>query len=74
MRASLVVQGLRIHLATQETLAQSLVWEDPTSRGATKPLRSRACVQQLLKPALYNRELPQEESPRSLQQEEACVQ
>ena len=49
MRASLVVQGLRIHLATQETLAQSLVWEDPTSRGATKPLRSRACVQQLLK-------------------------
>ena len=37
-RASLVVQGLRIHLPMQRTWVPSLVWEDPTSLGATKPV------------------------------------
>ena len=32
---SLVVQWLRIHLPMQETRVQSLIWEDPTCRGAT---------------------------------------
>ena len=36
--ASLVVQWLRIHLLMQETQVQSLVWEDPTCGGATKPV------------------------------------
>ena len=36
-RASLVVQKLRIHLPMQSTQVQSLVQEDPTFLGATKP-------------------------------------
>ena len=32
-----MVQWLRIHLAMQGTLVQSVVQEDPTCRGATKP-------------------------------------
>ena len=37
-RASLVAQWLRIRLPTQGTQIRSLVWEDPTCRGATKPV------------------------------------
>ena len=36
---SLVAQWLRIHLPTQGTQVRSLVREDPTCRGATKPVR-----------------------------------
>ena len=36
---SLVAQWLRIHLPMQATQVQSLVREDPTCRGATKPMR-----------------------------------
>ena len=39
MGASLVVQWLRIHLPMQGTRVRSLVQEDPTCRGATKPMR-----------------------------------
>ena len=35
---SLVVQWLRIHLPMQGTQVRSLVQEDPTCRGATKPV------------------------------------
>ena len=35
-RASLVVQGLRIHLAIQGTAVQSLIQGDPTCHGATE--------------------------------------
>ena len=35
----LVVQWLRIHLPTQGTEVQSVVWEDSTCHGATKPKR-----------------------------------
>ena len=35
---SLVVQWLRIRLTMQGTRVRSLVWEDPTCRGATKPV------------------------------------
>ena len=35
---SLVVQWLRIRLPMQGTRVQSLVSEDPTGRGATKPV------------------------------------
>ena len=38
-RASLVVQWLRICLPMQGTWVRTLVWEDPTYRGATKPVR-----------------------------------
>ena len=37
-RASLVVQWLRIRLPMQETQVRALVREDPTCRGATKPV------------------------------------
>ena len=36
--ASLVAQWLRIRLPMQETRVQALVQEDPTCRGATKPV------------------------------------
>ncbi|KAJ8783825.1 hypothetical protein J1605_008868 [Eschrichtius robustus] len=35
---SLVAQWLRIRLPMQGTRVQALVWEDPTCRGATKPV------------------------------------
>ena len=38
-RTSLVAQWLRIHLPMQGTWVRALVWEDPTHRGATKPMR-----------------------------------
>ena len=37
-RASLVAQWLRICLPMQGTQVRALVWEDPTCRGATKPV------------------------------------
>ena len=37
--ASLVVQWLRIHLPMQGTRVRALAREDPTCRGATKPMR-----------------------------------
>ena len=37
--ASLVAQWLRIHLPMQGTGVRVLVWEDPTCRRATKPVR-----------------------------------
>ena len=50
---SLVAQSLRIHLPTQGTQVRALVREDPTCRGATKPVRHNywACV---LEPASHN--------------------
>ena len=36
---SLVAQWLRIHLPMQGTQVPALVREDPTCRGATKPMR-----------------------------------
>ena len=37
--ASLVAQWLRICLPIQGTRVRALVWEDPTCRGATRPVR-----------------------------------
>ena len=50
---SLVAQWLRIHLPMQGTRVQALVREDPTCRGATKPVRHNywACA---LEPASHN--------------------
>ena len=36
--ASLVAQWLRIRLLMQGTQVRALVWEDPTCRGATRPV------------------------------------
>ena len=49
MRTSLVAQWLRIRLPMQGTRVQALVREDPTCRGATKPMRHnyRACALEL---------------------------
>ena len=51
--ASLVAQWLRIHLLMQGTRVWALVQEDPTCRGATKPVSHNywACA---LKPASHN--------------------
>ena len=38
MGASLVAQRLRICLLMQGTRVRALVWEDPTCRGATRPV------------------------------------
>ena len=51
MGASLVAQCLRIRLPVQETRIQALVQEDPTCRGATKPVRHNYCA---LEPASHN--------------------
>ena len=37
-RASLVAQWLRVCLLMQGTRVRALVWEDPTCRGATRPV------------------------------------
>ena len=59
---SLVIQWVRIHLPVQGTWVQSLVWEDSTCLGETKPVHYNywACVLQLLKlgslePVLHKR-------------------
>ena len=51
--ASLVAQWLRIHLPVKGIRVRSLVWEDPTCHGATKPVRHNywACA---LEPASHN--------------------
>ena len=51
--ASLVAQWLRIRLPMQGTWVRSLVQEDPTCRGATKPVRHNywACA---LEPTSHN--------------------
>ena len=51
--ASLVAQWLRIHLPMQGTRVRALVREDPTCRGATKPVHHnyRACA---LEPVCHN--------------------
>ena len=45
-RASLVAQWLRICLLMQGTRVRALVWEDPTCRGAIRPVSHnyRACA------------------------------
>ena len=52
-RASRVAQWLRIRLPMQGTWVRALVWEDPTCRGATKPVCHNywACA---LEPASHN--------------------
>ena len=57
---SLLAQWLRICLPMQGTRVRALVWEDPTRRGATKPVSHNywAHVPQLLKPVCL--ELQQE--------------
>ena len=87
--ASLVAQWLRIHLPMQGTRGRALVQEDPTCRGATKPVRHNywGRVPQLLKPAriepvLRNKSSHRNEEPahatksslRSPQLEKACAQ
>ena len=64
VRASLVAQWLRIRLPMQGTRVQALVWEDPTCRGATKPMHHNywACA---LKPACHNYWSPHTQSPCS---------
>ena len=57
LEASLVVQWLRICLPMQGTWVRALVREDPSCRGATKP------VPQLLKPEHPRARALQQEKP-----------
>ena len=75
----LVAQWLRIHLPMQGTMVRSLVWEDPTCHGATKPVLHNywACTlepashnywahtRQLLKPTHSRAHVPQLLSPHA---------
>ena len=77
---------MEVYLATQETQVRSLVWEDPTCCGATKPVHhnyttllqspcSGACEPQPLKPTGSRIHIPQLESRSpSPQLEKAHVQ
>ena len=65
-----MIQWLRICLPIQGKRIQSLVWDDPTCRRATKPvhhtteaLRSRAHMPHLLKPEGLRACAPQQEKP-----------
>ena len=64
-RASLVAQWLRICLPMQGTRVRALVWEDPTCRGATKPMchnywacASGACARQQERPPQWKTRAP----------------
>ena len=58
MRASLVAQWLTVCLPMQGTRVRALVWEDPTCRGATRPVSHNywACA--------FGACAPQQERPR----------
>ena len=73
---SLVAQWLRIRLPMQGTQVRSLVGEDHTCCGATKPVRHNywACVPQVLKPAhlepvLHNKRSHRNEKPEHRNEE-----
>ena len=64
-RASLVAQWLRICLPMQGTRVRALVWEDPTCRGATRPVShnywgcaSGACAPQQERPRQWEARAP----------------
>ena len=63
--ASLVAQWLRICLPIQGTRVRALIWEDPTCRGATKPVShnywacaSGACAPQWERPRQWEARAP----------------
>ena len=65
-RASLVAQWLRVCLPMRGTRVRALVWEDPTCRGATRPVShnywacaSGACAPQRERPWQWEAHAPQ---------------
>ena len=64
----LVAQGLRIHLPMQGTRVQALIREDPTCRGATKPV-SQNYEPALLEPVLRNKRIHHNEKPTHRKEE-----
>ena len=65
LRASLVAQWLRICLPMQGTQVRALVWEDPTCRGATRPVShnywacaSGSCAPQQERPRQWEARAP----------------
>ena len=63
LRTSLVAQWLRICLPMQGTRVQALVREDPTCRGATKPVRHNYWSLHVLEPVLRNKRSHCNEKP-----------
>ena len=81
LRASLVAQWLRICLLMQGTRVRALVWEDPTCRGAAKPVShnywacaSGACALQREATIVRGPRTAMKSGPRSPQLEEALAQ
>ena len=60
-----MIQWVRIRLPMQETWVPSLVWEDSTCHGATKP--------ESLEPVLEIRGATALRSPSSVELQKACV-
>ena len=69
---SLVVQWLRIHLPLQGTRVRALVREDPTCRGATKPMRHNYWAY-ALEPVSHNYWSPCAYSPCSTTREASAM-
>ena len=81
LRASLVAQWLRICLPIQRTRVRALVWEDPTCRGATRPVShnywacaSGACAPQQEAAIVRGPCTAMKSGPRLPQLEEALAQ
>ena len=78
----MVVQWLGVRLPMQGTRVRALVWEDPTCRGATKPVSHNywACASGVSAPQQREAEIVRgpctamKSGPRSLQLEEALAQ
>ena len=66
--ASLVAQWLRICLPMQGTRVRALVWEDPTCRGATRPV-SHTTEPARLEPVLRNKRGRDSERPAHCDEE-----
>ena len=61
--ASLVAQWLRICLPMQGTRVRALLWEDPTCRGATRPVSHNCCEPARLEPVFRNKRGRNSERP-----------
>ena len=79
--ASLVAQWLRICLPMQVTRVRALVWEDPTCRGAVRPVShnywacaSGACAPQQESPRQWEARAPQEWPPLAATRESPRIE
>ena len=72
IRTPLVVEWLRIHLPVQGTQVQSLVQEDSTCHGPTRPVGHKYCSPHTPEPVLHNTAFAMR-SPRTTTESAACL-